>query len=63
MNANRSRLRLASVALFVADRGHIGPRPSTRLNPGRGEPRHRHQEFLAFLKQVVRAHPDAEQSG
>jgi hypothetical protein len=22
------------------------------------KPRHRHQEFLAFLKQVARAHPD-----
>ena len=24
------------------------------------KPRHRHQEFLAFLKQVARAHPDRE---
>jgi hypothetical protein len=25
-----------------------------------GKPQHRHQEFLAFLKQVARAHPDRE---
>jgi len=27
---------------------------------GACKPRHRHQEFLAFLKQVARAYPDAE---
>ena len=27
---------------------------------GRCQPRHRHQEFLRFLKQVTRAHPDVE---
>ena len=27
---------------------------------GACKPRHRHQEFLAFLKQVARAHPDQE---
>src|SRR5690242_17678843 len=25
-----------------------------------GQPRHRHQEFLAFLKQIARAYPDRE---
>ena len=27
---------------------------------GACKPRHRHQEFLAFLKQVARAYPDGE---